>query len=563
VQKQVQKIRLGGYDLLGGMAWSALPSDTPEKKGMSEFFSNPDKGKGVSKGLIVRFGGISVVGYLKPKDKAPSLPSAQAMLAMANQRFIEDAGGLSSGSTNEEHNWIVVERLEDQGKESDDDLYWMGAVKNGVPVPVADIVAKKDVIIEEMVHLFDAGANDGFTVYTKDKDVRYNALSSVNVYEKSFTELVAGIQASKAKPNLFQMGALIAIGAILFLFLLGGAYFGYSVYAEKKALEEAAIIEAKQKAAKAAQKEQEEKSYEQSVKELMLTSLKLGADEVQAGMVAPSASNTIAAWRDLVYRIDLDQSGWKLKEINCLIDTDLTPKCRLDLMRGQMGINSILLADRPDVIIEGDDASYMVSGPAIPAREATFASLGSANEFSNDVVSELQMLRAVDIEHDVRASKDIVKNVTLPPPPSSLKLPAQDAKAPPLKIQMGAATGMATVSGSQLWQMSGIAEVLEANGVRVKDVKITINPDNLATSSWVISFDYFVRTLPQPIIPPVPLGETVINVELPPEYRAQTAVQAGGVSATAGSSTAEPTEEEKAAAPSGPPIPTTMPTPEK
>lgn len=555
----MEKIRLGELEVAGGLSWASLPFDVPEKKGMAEFMAG--KGKGSTRGLVVRSAGISVVGYVKPKEKNLKLPSAQALLALANQRTIEETGGLSSGATGEEHNWIVIEKLD-----GEDDKYWFGAVKNGVPVPSGDILGTKDEVIQEMNHLLDASPN--FIVYTKDKDVRFNALASVDVQDKSFSELVAGIPASKAKTNLFNVGALIAIAVILGMFVLIAAWWGYSVWAEKKALEEAQLASAKQAAAQAAQADQEKKGYEQTVRDSMLTSLKLGIDEVSAALSAPSPPATVSAWRDIVYNIDLYQSGWNLKEIACVMDNVGVPSCRVSVDRGAGGVNSLLLSDHPDAVIEDTKAFYVVTGQAPSKRATSFSALGSSSDFTSGIVSQLQMLRPVSIEHDVQASKDIVKDITLPPPPPTLAsaLPGgtdPNAPAPPLQIQLGAATGMGTIRGNQLWQLTGIADLLDTAGVRVKDVTLNVSPGSLDNVGWVLSFDYFVRTLPQPILPSVPLGETVVTVDLPAEYRAQTAVQAGGVASTSGDSTATADVAAKDAA-VGQPVPLNpLPTPQK
>ena len=508
----MQKIRLDGLDVIAEVEWTALPSDLSEKKALSEYMS---KNK-ARRGLIIRHRGITVVG--RADKKTGAVPSAAALLAFASQKAMEDHGVASSDETNEDHNWIVVEALE-----SNEDMFWMGAVKNGVPVPGSDIVGTKNEVIEETLSLVSTSAS--FTVFTLDKDVRYNVLSQVNsVVDKRFAEIVRPVPPKKAQLNLFSIAAILAIVVVVLAMVLIGSWMAYSKWDEKQKAEAAKKAAAAQKKAQALQQAADEKQYEAEIRRLVLKGLDEGMSEVEKSLQAASPQDAMIAWRDLIYGVDMDQASWKMQGIACLLEQSV-PKCTVSLNRGPMGVNKILLDRFPEAEIDGDTASYVIEGSPLNQRNINMQVVGSSIDFSKIILSNLQMLRNVEIAHTVSQSKEVTKEVKIPAKATVLDKAAKAATADvaqgaspvkPINIQLGFGSGNVAINGRFLWQIAGVSRTVDSTSVRAKDMTVTISEDGSA--NWSVNVEYLVRTLPQPVIPVVRIGEQSIVVKLPDKY---------------------------------------------
>lgn len=541
----MEKIRLEDMELIAGVEWTALPAELPEKKALAEYLSK-SKAK---RGVVLRYHGVTVVGRVD--GKPGKVPSATALLALASQKSIEESGMSSSDATTDEHNWIVIEPIS-----GEQDKFWMGAVKNGVPLPGGDIVGTRHKVIEEMLDIITTNSN--FTVFTLDKEVRYNALGQVNVLEKRFVDLIRGVPTKKAQMPLFSIAAILAVVVFGLAFVLIGGWLAFSKWDEKQRAEAARLAALQQQKAQAAQVAANEKLYENEIKKAVLKGLEEGMSDIKTTLESSSPLSTIQAWRDLIYAVDLDQSGWELQRADCFVEENV-PKCNIVLRRGEMGVNRMLLEDHPDAVITGDDATYVVaSQQALSPRGINMHAMGSGIDFEKSILSELQMLRSLDITHQVAQSKDVVKEVKIPAEATVLSKASEVAPgaAPeppkPISVQLGFGSGTLSISGKQLWQMMGVAKYIDGANVRVKDM--TVNLAQAESSAWTVNTDYLVRTLPQPVIPVVRIGEKNVIVPLPEEYKSQVPVTEGGVgestiTSTAPAESAEQTEQGGEAAP--------------
>jgi len=540
----MQKIRLDGLDVIAEVEWTALPSDLSEKKALSEYMS---KNK-ARRGIIIRNRGITVVG--KADKKSGSTPSAAALLALASQKAMEDHGVASSDETNEDHNWIVVEQLD-----GNEEIFWMGAVKNGVPVPGSDIVGNRTQVIDEAVSLTSTSAS--FTVFTVDRDVRYNVLSQAgNVVEKRFAEIVRPISPKKAQLNLFSIAAILAVAVVLITMALVGGWMAYSKWDEKQKAESARKAAAAQKKAQASQDAADEKKYEEEVRHVVLAGLDQGMTDVEKSLQAASPQEAVLAWRNVIYNVDLDQASWVLQGISCILEDSL-PKCTVSLVRGPVGVNKLLLERFPDAQIEGDSASYILDGHTLTQRPVNIQILGSSSDFSKTVLSDLQMLRSVEIAHTVSQSKEVTKEVKIPAKATVIekakKTAGEATPVKPINIQLGFGSGNVAITGRYLWQLAGVSRMLDSTSVRAKDLTIALAQDGTAT--WSLNVEYLVRTLPQPVIPPVKVGEQVIKVPLPQKYVSAVPVEGEGVTESTVSATnpSAPSEDPTAANANQPP----------
>ena len=559
----MKKIKLDDMDVLAGLEWSALPQDQPEKKAMAELLAQT---KGVNKGIVIRSNGITAVGRPAAKGPVPKVPSAVALLAFANQKVIQEAtGGSSEPTTSEEHNWIVAEQVTGSEEEM-----WLGIVKNGVPVPGGDIVGTRAHIITELTEFL--GQSNTFTVFTVDKEVRYNVIGQVTVVEKRFAELVQGVPPAKAKPALFSVGGIVAGVILVLAVVLTGLWWGYSAWAEKSRQAAEALSAAQQQEAAAQQQAADKETYEKSVREAMILALKQGVDEINISLSSPSPYENIQAWRDLIYQTNMYQSGWQMQDINCSMEAETTPICRVSLIRGDLGVNRMLMAERPDAVIDGDNAQYTIRMSALGTRPAAFDTIVPSIGFTNGIMSDLQQVRNAGVQHAIQASQEIVKQAPLPAPPASVPVEGADpaaaaATTTTAAIQMGVAQGKLVITGQEMWQLAGVARYLDQANIKASELAVKgSSSSSSGNGNWSLTLEYFVRTLPQPVLPTVPFGADTITIELPAEYRARGPVDEGGikessVDATELSDVVPEQNADENGPPGGPEIPPPVPAP--
>lgn len=522
----MKKISLDGIEVLGGLEWTILNSDKTHKKALAEYIAN---NKGVRHGIVMTSNGESAVGRLpaNEKNKTGKTPSAAALLALANQRQLEainSAVDTENPGTITDSSWIVAQPIE-----GDSGLYWMGAVRNGLPTPGSDFVGSLQEVIERIESLLQIGS---FIIYSRDREIRYNFAAMTNVVEKQFAELVAGIPLHKAEVKMFSLASYLTLAILAGFILLVGGWWGFTTWQEKVQQEKARVEAQKAAAAQNRQAVEDVKKYEQDVRAVILKSLDEGMAEIDAGLASSSPLATMIAWRDLIYNLDVYQSTWDLQGVNCGLDNQ-TPVCTISLQRGETGNNRQLLLEHPDAVIDGDNASYAVRGQDLTPRDVNSSQVTAALDFQKGLLSELQVLRQAAVTHQVAASQDIVKQVALPPPPSALPVSVEAVEgAPPIQnisINLGFASGELNISGEGLWQISGLGKYLDQPNVRVSEFSTTISANNLEQMAWNLKASYFIRNLPQPVIPEVPMGDKKIVIEVPAKYHSSIEVT-GGIS---------------------------------
>lgn len=521
----MKKISLDGMEVLGGLEWTILNSDKTQKKALAEYMAN---NKGVRHGIVMTSNGESAVGRLpaNEKTKTGKTPSAAALLALANQRQLEALGTVDTENpaTATDSNWIVAQPIE-----GDSGLYWMGAVRNGLPTPGSDFVGTAQEVTERIESLLLLG---NFIVYSRDREIRYNFAAMTSVVEKQFAELVAGIPLHKAEVKMFSLASYLTMGILVGFVLLVGGWWGFTTWQEKVQQEKARVEAQRAAAEKNRQAVEEVNKYEQDVRTVILKSLDEGMADIDAGVASASPLATLTAWRNLIYNLDVYQSTWDLMGVNCALDNQI-PICTINLQRGEIGNNRQLLLEHPDAVIDGDNASYAVRGQDLSTRDVNASHVTAALDFQKGLLSELQVLRQASVTHQVSASQDIVKEVVLPPVPSTLPVSVEAVEgAPPVQkisINLGFASGELNISGEGLWQISGLGKYLDQPNIRVTEFSTTISANNLDQMKWDLKASYFIRNLPQPVIPEVPLGDKKIIVEVPAKYHSSIEVT-GGIS---------------------------------
>jgi hypothetical protein len=220
----------------------------------------------------------------------------------------------------------------------------------------------------------------------------------------------------------------------------------------------------------------------------------------------------------------MDQSGWRMTEIDCALDGN-QPVCTINLDRNTYGVNRILLQDHPDAVINADKATYIVRAPESAPRSSPLTTLVSPMDFQVGLLSDIELLRGLDIQHVATASTDISKSVALPPKPSILPAAVAGAGQPAaepitsITIQTGVAQGDLKISGDQMWMLAGLGPIMDQPSIALKTLVLTISSD-VSKVGWELDASYLLRTKSQPVIPVVPIDETSrIVVPVPEKYR--------------------------------------------
>lgn len=542
-------VRLGSRDVVVGLDWVPLPANVPESKGIKAHLS-AIKSKGARYGVVLD-GPPVTLGLAPPGVKKPKQPSAAALLAIANQLRQENA---DERYTMEEANWIVVEPV------GDGDQLWFAVIKEGTPLPTSDIVDSREAILQELSELL--ALSNEFTVISSDAEVRRQASATSRTSDESIDILLGEGKDKAARLKRISGNAMLWVALLGLVLLMFVAYFAFSKYQEKRAQEAAAAAAAAQQATTQQQIAVDKKNYQAAVQIAAVDGLKAGVKEVEDLLGGPRPDEVIAAWQSLIDGVNLYQSGWQLKDMNCLRDTPVDLSCTVNLERGQVGVNRILAEDRPDVAFEGEKAHYTLRTGGLKTHAFSWNDdLVTTRDFMLGMLSDLQNMRGGGITHNVEESKEVVKDVAIPTPPASIFSPG-NADVPvssTVQIQMGVATGKITLTGKELWQIGGVLDVVNRPNVVIKTLDVKLD----GSMSWTMVMDYYVRSKPQPVMPMITTADGPITINLPPEFAARVAeedtgkMSASSISATDPETQAQQAKEKEMSG--GPPLPMAPP----
>ncbi len=504
-------IKLQETQVVIGLEWFLLDARDAKEKQMSERRAVQKvlkENAGVKAGIVVRSADTAVLGLMSKGQKKPAAPSGAALLALASQEAQAKVTGQSSSI--EDNQWLVVERLSE-------DEFWLVELRDGVVVPGSDFVGS----FERIRQYLDETLEDaGFKVFTTDLDIQ-SLISHrlVNHVGRSAAEIISDLE-KPARGNLKTLSGvdptMLLVIAGFFVVVLG--FFGYDYFTkmqkERQLREQAAARQGQE----AMRKKQETEKYVADVKAAILTALDTGVNNVNAALQTPSSRESMGAWVTLIEGIPMNHSGWDTQRVECLMETPEKPVCTVFVKRGAAGINRILLEDYPDAQLNGDEASYVLRGPDLTVRGADWNQLDSANGFMMGLISDLQIIRNTGISYNQTESKDIVQPVSLPTPPASLFKPGADKAAAPAPVNTGVSKGDLGLTGDGLWQLPGLAGMLDRNGIGVKGINVDVKAEKQA---WQLQTEYFIRSLPSPVLPVIvgPEGVGAITVELPEKYK--------------------------------------------
>jgi hypothetical protein len=515
----VKVVRLGSKEFVVGLEWVPLPVGASEARALKAHFV-ASQSKGTRFGVILE-GPPITVGLAPVGSKKPSRPSAAALLALANRRRQEEA---DEKYTLEQANWIIIEPTGGLG----DEAFWFVILKEGTPLPGSDILGNRETVLQELSDILELSSE--FTVISSDAEVLRQAGSSARTSDEPIDALLSDGKEGPAKLKRLSGHGTLWIAALIFMVLVGSAWWAYSSYEKKQAALRAAQAAASAQQASQAKVEFDKKNYQATLQAASIEALKAGVKEIEDNLGGPSSGDVIAGWQSLIEGVNLYQSGWNLTDVSCSRETPIDLTCKVNLSRGELGVNRVLAEDRPDVQFDGENASYILKSGGLKTHSASWMdplTIVSTRDFMLQMLSDLQANRGAGITHSVEESKEIVKDLVVPPPPASIFKPGNaDAQHPAnVQIQMGVATGKITLHGNDLWQIAGIIGTINRPNVVVQTLNVNLGG---GSTSWVMVLDYYVRSKPQPVMPMISTTDGPITISLPPEYAAKVAEENTG-----------------------------------
>lgn len=492
----VQKIELGNKKITIGIEWFALnTSDTSIKKAIKSFL---DDNKEIKKGIVIRGDDEVMLGAI-PTDEKILAPSGAAWLTAANKK--QNARLEKEGNESGLSNWIVVQDID-----PNDDKYWVVVIEKGIPTADSDIVCSYTELLTIVKSITDYDRGDSFILYSDSQSIcdYFGETNAIDVEKKTFDELVKGVPARYKPRQLAGINPLAIYGILGFIVLCGAGYF-YNDWATEKEM-----LEMQNRASQQQQQTQQEKlkaqaEYETQKKQVVEQTVKEAKEELNQLISNGVSKKTIDAWSDILDKVPMAHDGWKLVSVECSLTID-TPSCTVNLDRGDLGINRTLMQDFPDVNINGDKANYVLTGDKLSFTKRNFADLPDVKYFKMEAQSKMQEVKFGDVKHAFDASNEITRDIALPQPPVGV---TQDTNIEP--IRMGVSTGLLHVEGTGLWQLRGLADVMNDPTLNVKTLNVTFGGDDIKTTSWKLESSYYLKVANDITVPTIPPSKTVVG----------------------------------------------------
>jgi hypothetical protein len=540
------EINLGGKRVLAGLQWHVLSKEKAARA--REMRQAKDQAKKANLQYAVTYEGerLAAIGF---GSKASTAVSASALLAEANARFLKQQ---SFGDSSVKRNWIVVERVQ-TGEGSG--LYWLGAVVDGVPAPLGDVVDDFSVISAKIADLVDM--MEAPEIFSTDPELQDYVADVAPATPKGFADLIDGVVLKTGRVRktggIPRQVVLAGVGvlAILALYGAGSLIADYRAEQHRIAQEKARKEKAEEQARKAS-----EESQQQAV-ELTKKAISQAMDTVIGSLSARPASR-VSYWVATVSSIPVEHGDWAITGIQCDAQS-----CAVALARQPYGTNDSLLRAVPDAKMNGDTATFTVplihsqedddklnpatpapasaasasqaasapqasgalaassaalalpasgvvvgasapaaaSAPTGPAPEASLfdasaqapaLALGTRDQFLRGFASDLQMLRNVGVGYDVSADSPITYKPVAPNPKGAAQ-PGQANTTELAPVPLGVSQGQFTLKGTGLWMLAGLERVLNRPGLTVEQLQLgSISEGH--DQSWTLTGRYFLST---------------------------------------------------------------------
>lgn len=479
----MQTVDFKGKKWVIGLDWEVLPGNKTIKAESKEVAISEKKAYGVlitqgmSENQISGQGGKFVAIGLA--NKPSKYPSAALFLALAND--------IETNSANEfdyKTDWIVIEELPN-------DRYWMVGISKSVPLPQTDIILDRTSLIEKVNNLL---VNDVFKIFTTSAEIREVYEGQKEIINKGVNELTADIVAkTKFKkltgiPNNVIVGATVGLAmAIMFL--------GYQSYSESAMAKRQQLIIAERAAQEAAEKE---RVYQEALRQYQNDYDAVKKAELERVVLGLSGdpNKLLNAFYQVVGDLEVGENGWKLDAVDCAFNHAFEKKatCTLNFKRTGLTTNRMLLQDYPDATINGDEASVT---RALIAPEDTFKvpkfsvldELPTAKTWGFDMISQLQLLKIVDVDHNVSSSSEIFFTPPAKPLSEQEKAVGQIQETP-VPVSIGISSGQIELNSSNFVILREVADNIDFKSVGVTNVGFKIENGNI---KWNVKMNYYIK----------------------------------------------------------------------
>lgn len=457
-----------------GLEWEILPGEASFKEEAKEIADKTAS----NFGIITEYEGQFSIGLSKKVN--PKNPSANLYLAIANQQKRSEEGA------NYYPDWIVVEEVGDE-------KYWMAIIKNGIPTPqsdaILDITTVKDRIIDLLV-------SDTFTIYSPCVEIKALFDSQKNIEELGLNDLTSEVTTKIKFLKLRGIPDTVIKAGVAVAILLGLLYAGYAFMEGRDLSEKQKIFVERQEAEQKAKKEKYEQ--ELTVWEKQKKQNEIDAKNKITSSMRVNTAGIVSAWYDLVGDIETGTHGWQLNKIECYVeDKEIKPEATCDILFNRTGLstNRMFLQDYPTAILKGDQALVkrkvtIDDNFIVPNTDGLLTSLYTAKNWGFDMISQLQLLKIVNIENEIKPSTTIT--YTLPAKPLS---PEEQMSGQKAHIEeqkgIGYAMGQITIRNDNVELMKEVVDNVDFKGVSVR--KATFEPKSLGEINWTIQFDYYVK----------------------------------------------------------------------
>lgn len=475
--KNMQILKMGEHKWIVGLEWETLPGDKTLKEELKDAAERDKTNFGV---LISHNDEYSIgLSFTHPKGV-----SASHALALANQ------AALMNTDSNTQHypDWIVIEEIPGTEK------YWMGVVKKGLPAPAYDIISD---ITEIKDHVIELMFDDTYRIFSKSSEIINIFGSMKNVEPKSLSDVTNDFREKSKFKKIRGIPPLAIYAGIGLIIASGLAYAVYDQIEGRDMAEKAASFQ-RQKEAEALMKQ---KAYEADMvaynerKAFLENEAKLKVINGLSG----SPSHMLSAWYQAVGNMEVGTHGWKMTDVSCyfnIVEKNKTFSCDYLFKRTGLSTNRMFLEDFPNAKIDGDNAvftqkvdidpKYLIS-PDI----SVINTLKGATNWNGAMLSQLQLLKVVDINYNIGGSQEVTYEV----PAQPLSPQEREQGVAPRSVEtvsLGVAQGSLQVSGSAFDFVKEFADNVNfyGTGLRKVDFKIA----DLGKIVWTAQFDYFILT---------------------------------------------------------------------
>lgn len=458
-----------------GLEWEILPGESTFKEEVKDIADKTTS----NFGILTEYEGQFSIGLSKKVN--PKSPSANLYLALANQqkRVLET-------TDNYYPDWIVVEEV-------GDDKYWMAIIKNGIPTPqsdaILDITTIKDRIIDLLV-------NDTFTIYSPCVEIKALFDTQKQIEEIGLNELTSEVSTKIKFLKLRGIPDSVIKTGIGLAVLLCLIYGGYTIMEGRSLAEKQKIFLDSQEAEQKAQ--QDKYRQDLSVWEKQKVQNEIDSKSKIKLALKLNPKGIVSAWYELVGNIETGTHGWNLGKIECYVEDNVTkPEATCDILFNRTGLstNRMFLQDYPTAILKGDQAlvkrKVVIKDNFISTdTDNLMSSLYTAKNWGFDMISQLQLLKIVNIEHEIKPSVSIT--YLLPARPlspedlkSGKKMQVEEQKS------TGYAMGQIIIKNDNFELMKEVVDNVDFKGVSIR--KATFEPKGLGEIYWNVQLDYYVK----------------------------------------------------------------------